>query len=370
MIYSINLERTKPEILETPVAKTFGLVDMYRDFAGAVNQQCLEQKLSKLESLAGGVIGKIRKAFEAGEDNVWITRSDRDVLRKFLFIMKYRGSGAHKRYSHQDADSYSEDDKHRLLEYMEKRGFKKPVDVWFDNIHNMLDLKIDPEKKWMSYLMDKVYPDDAKWFIAHSQMMYLALCTPSKKDDEFLLTENAYSIHEGPMFFRVDPITNEEATGAYTELHVFAVISPKLMMVLRSFILPVIEEDDDEETRTWREEMHSLNAVQYGAQKLHSILEDLPITKARNSYTKLVNGRIVPLDRGGRSPRLNDKFSFRFFPISTDHTQRINSIMLDNSYSISRIAFKSQSSARITLEYYLRTTYSVDGKQCRRETVL
>ena len=75
-----------------------GLTDMYRDFAHATNQHYLEQQLSKLESRAGQIISKIKKAFEANENEVWITRPERDDLRKFLFIMKYRGSMAHKRF--------------------------------------------------------------------------------------------------------------------------------------------------------------------------------------------------------------------------------------------------------------------------------
>lgn len=71
---------------------------MYRDFANATNQHYLEEQLSGLESRAGGIVSTIRKAFEAGNQEVWITRTDRDVLRKFLFIMKYRGTRFRKRF--------------------------------------------------------------------------------------------------------------------------------------------------------------------------------------------------------------------------------------------------------------------------------
>jgi hypothetical protein len=53
--------------METEVGRTFGITDMYRDFADATNQHYLEEQLSKLESRAGDVISKIRKAFEAQE---------------------------------------------------------------------------------------------------------------------------------------------------------------------------------------------------------------------------------------------------------------------------------------------------------------
>ncbi len=365
MLHTINLAGTTAEVIESPVSRTFGQTDMYRDFAGTTNQHYLEEQLSKLEARASSVIQKINQAFEAGNQEVRIIRSDRDILRKFLFIMKYRGSGAHERFFHQDADSYTEDDKERIWEYMQRKGLRKPIDVWFDNIKAMLELKMDPEMRWMEWLMEHAYPDDAKWFINHSQMFYLALCTPSIQGDEFLLTENAYSVHEGPNSFSVNPHTNERAPTAYTELHVFSVISPKLMIVLRSFILPVMEEDANQEIRTWREEMYRLNAVQHGGfRDMKSLLAELPITKAENSYTRIVNGRTELLDGEDGLHRLSDSFCFRFFPISTMHTQRINSIMLDNSYGISTIAFKSRLAARKALDHYLRMPCEDDGVQC------
>lgn len=354
MLYAINLAEASAELIETPVARTFGLTDMYRDFTDASNQHYLEEQLSRLESNAGRIISTIRKSFEAGEPDVWITRADRDLLRKFLFIMKYRGSTAHKRFYHENAEGYSADDKEKLVEYMREKGFKRPVDVWYSNIKAMLELKMDPERKWMKKLQETVFPYDAQWFIAHTQMMYLALCTPSGQDDEFLLTDNAYSIHEGPNSFLIDPDTAEAKPTSYTEFHIFAVISPKLTMVLRSFLLPVVEEDSNESIRLWRESQFLLSAIQHNDPlSVNSVLEDLPITKARNSYTKRVDGRLKLLDGEDGSPRSYHKFCFRFFPVSTEHVNRINSIMLEQSHTSSKIVFNSQMAARNALEYYL-----------------
>lgn len=363
MLNTINLAGTTAEVIETPVSKTLGMTDMYRDFADATNQYHLEEKLSKLESHAGRIISTIRKAFEAGDQDVWITRSDRDTLRKFLFIMKYRGSHAHKRFYHQDPESYSSSDKERLLDYMHRKGFQKPIDVWSDNINAMLELKMDPAMEWMEWLMEHAYPDDAKWFIARSQMMYLALCTPSGQNDEFLLTENLYSVYEGPGSLSRDPDTNETVLRAYTELHTFSVVSPKLMMVLRSFILPVPEEDADEEMKAWREEMYQLNAIQHDdPMNANSIIKDLPITKARNSYTMIVDGRIVLRDGEDGQYRSHHRFCFRFFPISTEYTNTINSIMLEESYSIATAVFKTRLAACKALEHYLSMPCEVDGR--------
>lgn len=54
-----------------------------------------------------------------------------------------------------------------------------------------------------------MYPDDAKGFILYTETMYLAICTLSSKDTEFITTENCYNIYEGPSTLLVDPTTGE-----------------------------------------------------------------------------------------------------------------------------------------------------------------
>ena len=126
MIYAIHLAGIEPQITETPVASTFGQMDMYRDFANAPNQHEVEQKLSRLESNAARIIHKIRKEYEAQKKEIWIPRSERDTLRKFLFIMKYRGPRFRRRFGHQLPDEYSEDDAERLRASMREKGYKRP----------------------------------------------------------------------------------------------------------------------------------------------------------------------------------------------------------------------------------------------------
>jgi hypothetical protein len=124
MLHAINLAKATAEFIETPISRTFGLTDMYRDFADATNQYYLEEQLSCLESCAGGIINRIHKAFEAGEREVWITCLDQDILYKFLFIMKYQGSTAHKRFCHQSAEGYSANDWERLLTYSARKAIR------------------------------------------------------------------------------------------------------------------------------------------------------------------------------------------------------------------------------------------------------
>ncbi|KFY44361.1 hypothetical protein V495_03503 [Pseudogymnoascus sp. VKM F-4514 (FW-929)] len=353
-VHTLDLSGATAQLIEAPLSRIFGQVDMYRDFAKAKNQQYIENQLADLESLAGMVFSKICKSFEAGAVDVWISRLERDTLRKFLFIMKYRSSNMHKRFCHESADEYCADDRERLLAYMKKKGFIKPIEVWFDNIKAMLKLKMDPRGLWMEEIRKRAYPDDAEWFILHTQGMYMALCTPSTPEEEFLLTENGYGIHEGPVSAHMDPKTGNFITTSYTEYHVFSVISPRLMIVLRSFLLPNPLEDNSNDIREFRQTCYQQCASMHNVpDEANSILADLPISKARNSYTRIVDGQAVLLAGEDGTQRASHRFGFPFFPITAEQVHKINFIMLEESYRIRTIVFGTPAAAKKTIEYYL-----------------
>lgn len=340
MLYGINPCDEEPTITETTVAKTFGMMDMYRDLGASTKQHQVEGQLSVLESRAGEIISIIRKAFEAGKDDVWMTRTQRDTLRKFLFIMKYRGSSFHRRYFHEHAEDYNEDDRERMLKYMKEKGIEKPIDVWLDNIKVILDLKMDHQMGWMDKLRKQIYPDDAEWCINNIQGFYMALITPDDKEEEFLLTQNAYSIFEGASTLKFSPVTGKLEASAYTEFHLFAPIAPRLMIVLRSFILPIPEQDCADILDYRALFLKAATAPHVNPEEAGMFLRDLPITKALNSYSKLVDGKLVLINRGPTGMR--DRFCFRFSPISEVHVQKVNKIMLDESHAIDLIVFNNK----------------------------
>ncbi|KAL9110639.1 MAG: hypothetical protein Q9227_004816 [Pyrenula ochraceoflavens] len=354
MLYTIDLAE-KGEVVEAPVVKSFGLTDMYRDLRQDEGRQHhLEQQLSVLESRAGQIISRIRKRYEAGEKDVWMTRKERNDLRRFLFIMKYRSTGFHKRFQHETAHEYSENDKKRLLQYMKSKGFTRPIDVWSDNIKALLDLEMDSGLKWAPNLREKMYPDDAMWALTHIQSMCLALCTPSDEDCEFLVSGNLFGLHEGPTDSSIDLASGKETGGVYTEYHFFAVISPKLMIVLRSNCLPNPEEDADEARKNWREDWYnSMLRMHNYPSKAHSVLESLPVRKANNSYTRFVEGKRVLKEGEDGSPRAYHKFGFPFFRIGSDHVNMITGIILNEAHAVDTLAFHSKTVTLKALEWYL-----------------
>lgn len=355
VLSTIDLKAETAQLSESPVKRTFGMMDMYRDISKAADQYYLEKEIGKLESQVSVTIAGIRKALESGQNGFSMTRHQRNVLRKFLFIMKYRGMGFHRRFHGNKSGNYVEDDKYDLEKYMQEKGYKKPVDVWFRSIKAILELKMDLKGEWRKKLLTEIFPNDALWFIAHTQCYFLAFCTPNDPNDEFVLTENCYNIYEGPNSFESHPDTREQILTAWTSYHEFSPITPKLMLVLRSLMLPNSEEDANEGIKEWRREFHKANIDKHNTPATSdSILKDLPIKKPRNSYSQVTAEGIQLLPGEDGSPRSSHRFTFPFFKISTDQVHKINSILLDNAHLTSKIAFDSKSSLKSALEYYLR----------------
>lgn len=332
----LNLESGKRE--QADVGHTFGFVDIYRDFDVAQPEQHdWERRLSRLESDAGEIIARIKRLYEAGKEEVQFTRHEKDLLRRFLFIMLYRNRSFMSRFD-KSAEDYDEDDQEIMHAYMEDRGFQKPKDVWFSNIRAFLDVDLDCEwDVWYEEIHKRAYPPDARWFFKSMQMSFLAICTPQRIADEFILTQNAYSIFEGPN----DP-------GAWTDYHVFAPISPQLLLVTRNALLPNGLDEDEEQRLILLEKMKSMHMNPSAAV---SSLEDLPVAKARNNYSQVVDGRSVLLPT--KIARHRHVFYFPFFKISTAHVQKINMIMLEEAAGTMAIIYKSPEALRRSLEHYL-----------------
>jgi hypothetical protein len=122
-------------------------MDMYRDSSNSADYNYLEKEFGKLESQVSKIIAGIREALESGKSGFSMTRNQRDTLRKFLFIMKYRGLGFHRRFHGDVSGRYEEDDKGRLEKYMQAKGYRKLVDVWLKSIKAFLEVKMDVEGK-------------------------------------------------------------------------------------------------------------------------------------------------------------------------------------------------------------------------------
>ncbi|KAI1745071.1 hypothetical protein F4680DRAFT_404186 [Xylaria scruposa] len=363
VVNNVNLRAEPITIEETKVSRILGNYDMYQDTSQPTGQQQreIETMFGKLENHVSIIFRRIVKTYESGEPNIWVTREERNSIRRFLFILKYRGSTFHRRFHHETSDEYFANDKSKLQKYMEEKGFKRPVDVWFHGLKTILNLKMDTEN-WKQELVKNMYSDDAMWFLMHSEMMYMAICTPSDPEAEFILTDNSYNVFEGPNTVVQNPTTGKFHDSGWTSFHEFAPLSPKLMIILRSNLLPVPEEDKHPRIKAQREEMRK-QAVDdwYGASQ-QSNLADLPIHKARNNYSQVVNGRTQLLPGEDGAQLKTHKFCFSFFPISEEHVNKINLILFDNAHSCANIVFGSRDSFFRTLEWFMTCTPTLGKK--------
>jgi hypothetical protein len=237
---------------------------------------------------------------------------------------------------------------------MQLKGFTRPRDVWFHNLLSIIDAPMDPAGEWIARLRTTIYPPDADWLFTNVRTMHLAFVTPSSTDDEFILTGNAFGIHEGPVSFTVNQFTGEQTMRAVTEFHLVNIISPRLAMVLRSNDLPEPLEDVDLDLRSMKTMMLAAQAsLHMDPDHATSLLEDLPVAKARNSYTVVRDGRLQLVEGEDGQPRAGDNFDFIFFPLESRHVQMINTVMLDQAHNTSILVFKSSTALRAALEFYL-----------------
>ncbi len=335
----LNLLNLQTRALEqADVAHTFGFVDLYRDFdASEPEQHDLEKRLSRLEGDASEIFRKAKRMQEAGKHEFQLTRREKNLLRRFIFLMLYRNRTMAGRYEKSTAD-YDCDDRDKMLAYMKAKGFAQPRSVYLSNIRAFMDVDLSTEwQVWYEEISRRAYPSDAAWFFKNMQMSFIAFCTPQVEADEFLMTQNVYSIFEGP-----------NCGGVWTDYHIFAPVSPKLMIITRSFLLS----DGVDEDEASRQELLQWNNSKHMHPGLAgSCLEDLPIAKARNNYSHVVNGKteLLPI----KMSRDKHIFYFQFFPLETRHVQKVNTILLEEAPGTIALVYQSPESLRRTLEFYL-----------------
>ena len=96
------------------VGRSYGIPDMYKD-VDHERVYHVRELLSKLESDVAIIYHRIKKVHESEESNFSITRRERNILRKFLFTMKYRSQKFWSKYTG-TIDAYEHSDPHRIPE--------------------------------------------------------------------------------------------------------------------------------------------------------------------------------------------------------------------------------------------------------------
>ncbi|KAG5959387.1 hypothetical protein E4U57_000723 [Claviceps arundinis] len=339
---------------EKPVGSIFGRFNMYQK-AGISNkeQTRIEHKFNRFESDASAIFRRMLTALTANSRGLWLTREERNQVRKFMFVMKYRGPTSFGRYCHATMETYSAEDKEQLAMYMREKSFSRPIDVWMDNLEKLIDVKIDAEMDWIQQLPTRMYPADAYWAITHIQCSYMTLCTPSARDAEFIVTDNCYSIAEGPHEVPMDAKSGKRAVQKWTSLHEFGPISPRLLIVLRSTLFPSPQEDGaDADVKETRKLSQSCQEAMFGPLS-ETLLADLPVSKASNNYSEVVDGVLRAIPGAAGAPSRGHSFFFDFFQLENAHVDRINGVFLNNASSCNSLVFHTEAAFRRSLEWYM-----------------
>ncbi|KAG6118119.1 hypothetical protein E4U14_007164 [Claviceps sp. LM454 group G7] len=354
VVNHIDMSTEVTFVTEKPVGSIFGRFNMYQK-AGISNkeQTRIEYKFNRLESDASAIFRRMLTALTANRRGLWLTREERNQVRKFLFVMKYRGPTSFGRYCHATMETYSAEDKEQLAMYMRENSFSRPIDVWMDNLEKLIDVKMDAQMDWIQQLPTRMYPTDAYWAITHIQCSYMTLCTPSARDAEFIVSDNCYSIAEGPHKVPMDAKSGKRAVQKWTSLHEFGPISPRLLIVLRSALFPSPQEDGaDADVKETRELLQSCQEAMLGPLS-ETLLADLPVSKASNNYSEVVDGVLRAIPGAAGAPSRGHSFFFNFFPLENVYVDRINGIFLDNASSCHSLMFHTEAAFRRSLEWYM-----------------
>ena len=136
VVNNVNLRAAPYVVDESPVSRILGQTNMYRDSLRPTKEEQneLETMFSKMEGQAQRVFRRITKAYEDGEEAVSLTRVERDLLRKFLFLLKFRGPSFYRRFAPEDVESYSANDRETFQRYMRDKNLTRPIEVWLRSL--------------------------------------------------------------------------------------------------------------------------------------------------------------------------------------------------------------------------------------------
>lgn len=327
----------------------YGRFNMYRE-PNAADRFGLEKKLSRLEDRAGRVIAHAKRTFQQPGAVLTLSRKDKDALRRFLFLMKYRNGNFHSRFNMATLDEYRADDKQKMERYMREHGYREPREVWRANLHAFLDIEIDPDWNWIAEVKQRAYPDDAQLFELHMSQSYMAFCAPEHSRDEFLLTDNVFGIFEGPNTTTINSVTGEVVPGVWNEWHNFAPLSADLMVLLRSNWLP----GNDVEGSISREKVYqALLAMHPIPERAGSMLQDLPVKRCSTSYCAMQSGKLAFED--GYQASRSDTYTFKCFRLESQQIDLINTIFLEEAVAAKSVVYRSDAVAARSIKAYLES---------------
>ena len=361
----------------TPIATTYGIVNMYRDEDNATDVDHIEKAFSRLESDAARVIQKLDKAVEKGE--VGLPRNEVNTLRKFLFLLSYRND----RRSRQFIDElFDEDTYDHIKQFQTEHGLKDTKAVWLFNIKNMLD-----SEHWEIGDNPKIYWADRTDYKLEQQMFQLGFfCVP--QGFEFINT-GSMGLFEGSQIInpilrmqmeamfdrpRWRPGVQARKEGVVTLTRSWP-LTPRLVVMLRNRIL---SEEQFSLAEGLRPQSHDF---------LPSYYHDFPRTMAVITYNPPLSPATRRMMAGSQTEedirlrhefqvefkldgqiinsRLKDTLKFKISTLNEDQAARVNILLLKHCTGM--INFTSPGPLRKSLKHYANDSTIVMNKDTRFE---
>ncbi|KAK0216113.1 hypothetical protein IW262DRAFT_197290 [Armillaria fumosa] len=307
-----------------PIGDVYGVMNLYKDASNPSNVNELEKKLSILETEASEVIRTLHSDLASGKST--LKRLDVERLRKFLFVMHYRNLGG----SYFDPDNPNGGS--AIRQWVERYKTKYPscqthTDVWLSVLRYYLDIPHsqivdDATAIYKEHGMVKVHLQMQTNGVDPNMEHYPALAYQKQAGMSFLCIWEAHDTSE--FILSNSSFGLWEGLGLSGEhIHRVFVVSPQIVVVLRSNLLSMFE-------------------------KMGPVNSDLIHIPQERPVSKLVNGEAgfsVPEGSSPLSDNLNllrspnDLFTFTITKLSLDQTDALNAVVLKNVHQDGAITF-------------------------------
>ncbi|KIJ62269.1 hypothetical protein HYDPIDRAFT_114761 [Hydnomerulius pinastri MD-312] len=318
-----------------PIGKVYGVLNLYGDKHNQENVNELEEKLAILEREAAVIIKDMHEALPAGK--FCLKRRPLEALRKFLFIMHYRQAVVAPVYFQEDHPQNAGG--RQWIEHFKKsRGLESAIDVWvymlryyLDHSHSQLMLLAAGVVD--KYDIDNIFnlatgsqiPHDIEDFPAVTYQSlaggFFMCIWEAAEGEEFVLPYNGFGLWEGgiPIDGKVD---------GRSSLHRIFVMSPRIVVVLRSTILRP-------------ENIGLVRAPMFSS--LLDIAQDPPIATYAGGNSGIEGKTVSEVESYRTSKQAEeDLFTFTITKLSPSQTTAVNNVFLKNVAAKTSLTFLSK----------------------------
>jgi hypothetical protein len=313
----------------TDVAKTFGIIDMYKDDTDPTDVYRIEKNFATLESDAARIINQVDSAIVRGKPSVKISRKEVNVLRKFLFLMHYRNGGHAKQFLTEDFDEIT---RFMVDQYRQKHNLRDSWAVWLRNIAILLE-----DEHWEIPFDERLlFTAQADYHMEARDMQIGFYAAP--KSVPFLLATRSLGLGEGSVTLFHQMMTGGKGFFPLTRTYA---VTPRLAIILRSSTMSSEQMALDSGLSPSAAREHRMGMVSY--------FETLPRIRAETTYLPPVDFSFMQLktdrDRklledfvekgllGGKhkDSRVRDLFLFHISNMTISQANQVNTLILKHA---------------------------------------